>query len=244
VWEEDILHQLMEVLERVAISVTEDSWVWHPGKGDDFSVKSTYVFLDHLLSIYVQRSTLDSFTYKFIWKSGVPSKVSALAWQLLLDRIPTRENLRRRGIITTGNSRCPLCNEVEESACHLFLHCRYTTGFWYAIYRWFGVCVMLLPSLPVSYAMLVGCGSNKKRRKGLLIVWLAMIWSVWKARNNKVFNNVVFEPSVVVDLVHRLSWQWFVHNTAKVPCLLYEWVWNPGDCMLRRGFGCLLSAGW
>jgi hypothetical protein len=155
----------MEVLERVVMSVTVDSWVWNPGKGNGFSVKLTYVFLDHSLYNYVQLSSLESFTYKFIWKSGVPSKVSALAWQLLLNRIPTRENLRRHRIITTGNSCCPLCNEVEESACHLFLYCRYTAGIWYAIYRWFGVCVVLPPSLPVSYAMLVGCGSNKKKKE-------------------------------------------------------------------------------
>jgi hypothetical protein len=67
------------------------------------------------------------------------------------------------------------------------------------------VCSVVPSSVPLSYAVIVGNGSNKKRRKGLS----------------------------VVDHVQRLSWIWFMNNTAKVPFLLYEWIWNPGDCMLR-----------
>jgi hypothetical protein len=56
---------------------------------------------------------------------------------------------------------------------------------------------------------------------------------VWKARNDKIFNNVAFDGSVVMDKVQRLSWSWFMHNTAKSPMLLYEWEWDPGACLLR-----------
>jgi hypothetical protein len=56
---------------------------------------------------------------------------------------------------------------------------------------------------------------------------MAFVWAVWKARNDRVFNNVVVDVPVVFDLIQRLSWKWFVNNTAKVPFLLYEWVWNP-----------------
>jgi hypothetical protein len=81
--------------------------------------------------------------------------------------------------------------------------------------------------------MLIGCGSNKKRRKGLSVVWLAYIWAVWKARNDSLFNNVPFDGSAVMEMVQRLSWQWFIHNTANSLMMLYEWEWDPGACMLR-----------
>jgi hypothetical protein len=211
----------------------EDNWCWNPGGTNGFSVKSTYVYLDHNLSTHAPLSSLESYVLKFISKCGVPSKVSALAWQLLLERIPTRDNLYRRGVIGLEDSRCPCCDEVVESARHLFLHCRHTTMVWYAIMRWFGVTSVLPAAVPMSFAVLVGYGSNKRRRKGLAIVWLAFVWVVWKTRNNKVFDNAMVEVPVMVDLVKRLSWQWFLNNTAKGPCLLYEWEWNPGDCMLR-----------
>jgi hypothetical protein len=232
-WEEIILHEFLEVLARVNIKEEDDIWCWNPGGGDGFSVKSTYGFLDSLLNVRAPLSYLETFAFKFIWKSGVLSKVSALAWQLLLDRIPTRENLRRRDVIRLLDANCPFCALEVESAQHLFLHCRFTARIWFAVLRWYGVVSVLPPSVVSSFALLVGCGSNKKRRKGLAVIWLAFVWAVWKVRNDFVFNNVVVDIEDVLELIQRLSWRWFLIKKTWGSCLLYEWIWNPGDCMLR-----------
>jgi hypothetical protein len=92
---------------------------------------------------------------------------------------------------------------------------------------------VLPPSVPLSYALFVSGGSNKRRRKCFSIVWLAYVWVLWKTRNDIVFNNVAVDVPAVVDRIQRLSWYWFLHNTAKDSCLLYEWVWSPTDCMTR-----------
>ncbi|GAU45902.1 hypothetical protein TSUD_401120 [Trifolium subterraneum] len=137
--------------------------------------------------------------------SGAPSKVSALAWQLLLNRILTRDNLCYRGIIGTAEASCPLCGGVVETSRHLFLHCNFAAGIWYALSRWLGVVAVLPPNVSSSYAVLVGWGSNSKRKKGFSIVWLAFVWAIWKARNDRVFNNKVINGSEVVDFIqHRL----------------------------------------
>jgi hypothetical protein len=109
VWENELLTELLAALEGVIMSDTIDRWIWKPGNGGLFSVKSTYVFLDSTLNISTPRSSLDSFAFKFIWKSGVPSKVSALSWQLLLNKIPTRENLRRRNVLSLELGRVEMC---------------------------------------------------------------------------------------------------------------------------------------
>jgi hypothetical protein len=220
------------LLNLVIITNTEDNWIWNPGGEEGFSLKSTYVFLDHTLNLYQQLPSLLSFAFKFIWKCGVPSKVSAFAWQLLLERLPTRDNLRRRGVVSVEGVSCPLCLAEIESATNLFLHCRFAAGIWYDINRWLGVVSVLPPSVPLSYALLVGGGSNKRRRKCFSIIWLAYVWVLWKTRNDVVFNNVAVDVPTVVDRIHRLSWFWFLNNTAKDSCLLYEWVWSPTDCMM------------
>jgi hypothetical protein len=79
VWEEELFLELMEVLAHVTITMVDDRWVWNPGLEDGFSVKSTYEFLDHTLSGGVHRNSLEAFVFKFIWKNGVPSKVSPLS---------------------------------------------------------------------------------------------------------------------------------------------------------------------
>jgi hypothetical protein len=228
-----MLNELMGLLNTVNILEVDDRWYWTPGGEDGFSVKSTYVFLDHALLSRNLLSPVESFVFKFIWKCGVPSKVSALAWQMLLDRVPTRENLCRRGVVGAVDSMCPFCSLEVESVCHLFLHCSYTAKIWYAVINWYGAVLVLPPNLHLSFVGLVGCGSNKRRRKGLAVVWSAYVWAVWKARNDRIFNNRLFEVVEVVELIQRLSWRWFLNSSALGSSLLYEWVWNPADCMLR-----------
>jgi hypothetical protein len=93
--------------------------------------------------------------------------------------------------------------------------------------------LVLPPTVPLSYALVVGGGSNKRRRKCFSIVWLAYVWVLWTTRNEVIFKNGVADVPTAVDRIQRLSWYWFLHITAKDSCLLYEWVWSPTDCMLR-----------
>jgi hypothetical protein len=55
---------------------------------------------------------------------------------------------------------------------------------------------------------------------------------MWKMRNDGIFNNKVPLVEEVVDNIQRISWHWYMNNVAKGPFLLYEWIWNPGDCMV------------
>ncbi|MCI92963.1 hypothetical protein A2U01_0114261, partial [Trifolium medium] len=50
--------------------------------------------------------------------------------------------------------------------------------------------VVIPPDIRMSYGLLVGCGGNKKIRKGYSIVWLAFMWVIWRFRNDRVFNNI------------------------------------------------------
>ncbi|KAK2428745.1 hypothetical protein QL285_027243 [Trifolium repens] len=96
VWERELLRELEELIRNVVITVVDDKWMWRPNGEDGFSVKSTYVALDTLLLNHNVLTTEQSFAFKIVWKSAAPSKVRAMVWQLLLDRIPTKENLYRR----------------------------------------------------------------------------------------------------------------------------------------------------
>jgi hypothetical protein len=64
-------------------------------------------------------------------------------------------------------------------------------------------------------------------RKGKGVVWLAAIWALWKARNDRVFNDVNVEVDVIVEEVKVLAWKWAMCRTAMPVCLFFEWCWNP-----------------
>jgi hypothetical protein len=47
------------------------------------------------------------------------------------------DRLERRG--GANERRCPLCRCIEESACRLLLHCRYSVWIWGMIKNWLGL---------------------------------------------------------------------------------------------------------
>ncbi|MCI04536.1 putative ribonuclease H protein, partial [Trifolium medium] len=187
VWEEALMRNLMEVISHRGITDAEDRWVWKPNEAEGFTVKSMYIVLEGVLLPQSLLNDFESVVLKNISKSAVPSKVCALAWQLCLDRIPTKENLCRRGIVRIDDSLCSLCGETVETSRHIFLHCRFAADVWYHVNRWLGTMVVLPPDVMMSYGQLVGCGGNKKIRKGFSIVWLAFVWVIWRVRNDRVF---------------------------------------------------------
>ncbi|KAL8549553.1 hypothetical protein ACS0TY_008403 [Phlomoides rotata] len=59
--------------------------------------------------------------FKLIWKNFAPSKVIAHAWRLLWDRLPTKSNLCRRGVLGRNSDlNCCLCRQETETGKHLF----------------------------------------------------------------------------------------------------------------------------
>ncbi|GAU25336.1 hypothetical protein TSUD_375990 [Trifolium subterraneum] len=86
-----------------------DCWCWALGNNGCFTVKSCY---DWLLQ-YRQDEELNGnvlAAIKQLWKNEVPTKVSIFGWRIILDRLPTRMALNRRGILLNPiDLNCILC---------------------------------------------------------------------------------------------------------------------------------------
>jgi hypothetical protein len=149
-------------------------------------------FEDYCCRKTILITQFECFSFNNIWKSVVPSMVSALAWQFFLDRIPMKSNHCPRGIIHVDETTCLLCGVGTETARHLCLHCLFAGDIWYVVNRWLHVMVVLSQEVFASYGQLVGHGRNKRIRKGFLIVWLAFVWVIWKIRNDRIFYNTLF----------------------------------------------------
>ena len=57
------------------------------------------------------------------------------AWRLLKDRLPTRDNLRRKRV-ELHEYVSPLCKSTDESASHLFFHCSKILPIWWESLSW------------------------------------------------------------------------------------------------------------
>jgi hypothetical protein len=65
----------------------------------------------------------------------------------------------------------------------------------------------------------VGCGIGKKGKKGMALIWHSLIWTVWRMRNNRIFNKGVIDVEEAVESIKRMAWQWFIGRMAISSCL-------------------------
>jgi hypothetical protein len=230
-WELVLVTNLLELLEPVNLSMVDDSWWWLPNLDWIFSVNSAYKHLVKDLRPLEGGVVETPVVFDLIWESPAPSKVIAFSWQLLYDRIPTRNNLVDRRIIAPDAPR--YCIGCVETPVHLFLHCPSAISIWYDLFRWLGIVVVIPPNLSVLFEVLRASATNKKIRQGYMLIWHATLWTIWKMRNNFIFANGLFNAKKVVDDIKVLSWKWSLNRMKLLPCLYYEWTWDPGDCMLR-----------
>ncbi|XP_040866060.1 uncharacterized protein [Glycine max] len=107
-----------------------DQWVWAADPSGQYSIRSAYSVLREDISEEAQDGE-----FKELWKLKVPPKVAVFAWRLLKDRLPTRDNLRRKQV-ELHEYLCPFCRTMEESACHLFFHCRKVLPVWWESLSW------------------------------------------------------------------------------------------------------------
>jgi hypothetical protein len=231
VWEEELLKELKVVIDQFVPRVDPDRWGWRPGEDAIFSVNSAYILLSHLPNMEVLKAQWHAGIFKALWKSPTPSKVCGFVWQLLHDRIPTRCNLAKRGIIAVGEaSLCALCSEENETAAHLFMYCEIAQMMWMEIFDWLKVPFGLPHSL-FSMLNCLLCAGNPKVRKGRLMICCAVIWTIWRFRNAVLSDNGAGSIPELVEGVKLASWKWWLARSSCAPCLFYEWKTEPTICL-------------
>ena len=97
--------------------------------------------------------------------------------------ILTKDNLIKRN--SHGSKQCVFCHK-DETIKHLFFECKFASSIWSIIQ----IGSTIYP--PNSIANIFGNGLNgvDNRFKQLIrVAALAVIWSLWLSRNDKVFND-------------------------------------------------------
>jgi hypothetical protein len=231
-WELELVIQLHQILATVVLNEDADSWVWTASEEDSFTVKTAYSSLATDLVNTDMFDADEKHVFEHIWCSPAPSKVVVFSWQLLHYRLPTRSNLAHRNCLPLDVSQaCVMCNGFIETVNHLFLHCNVSFSVWYAVFNWLGVVTVMPPNMFVLFDCFWGAAVGVQRRKGYLLIWHAVVWVIWKARNNIIFNNGVMVAKDVVEEVKVISWRWSISRLLPTPCLLYEWCVEPNICL-------------
>jgi len=177
-------------LEPLNLSQTNDNWSYKWGSN---LFISTQAYLHLLGSVTV------SSVFQWLWNSSFLPKRKVSFWLALIDRLSTREILRRRNM-NLPSYNCVLCHlNVEESLRHLFFDCPFATSCWNIL----GLAQLIQDNL-IDTIPLFRLQINKPF---LMEIIIAMFWRIWFVRNYVIFRNRSHSlQAVKIIFKKKLAW--------------------------------------
>ncbi|XP_057452844.1 uncharacterized protein LOC130744700 [Lotus japonicus] len=170
--------------------------------------------------------------FRLIWASLAPSNVKAFVWRLMLNRVQTKTNLRRRHAIRDDQSlACAFCQHQDETSDHLFCSCAVSMETWRAVLRWFGVSTALPARVKALFVQFPVFGRGNSQKVALVTVWMATCWSLWLFRNCIIFDHGALDAGQVLDLIQVRTWHWIKAKQVNFRNSLYEWKMCPMACL-------------
>ncbi|GKV09172.1 hypothetical protein SLEP1_g20714 [Rubroshorea leprosula] len=190
------------VIEGVKIALGQpDEWEWIHSKDSRYSTKTAYSLLTK-----VPRCPTQEKVFKRVWNPNLPTKISAFNWKLLLNRLPTKSNLLKRGFgVIMGDGNCNLCQEEEEDATHLFLKCKNVRWIWKECDRWWGINIETQEDCWKTFEHPGAWTRNTRIRKGWDCTWSAIVWSIWLMQNQRIFQNQEMDPGGLILVMGIVS---------------------------------------
>ncbi|KAJ3700519.1 hypothetical protein LUZ61_004224 [Rhynchospora tenuis] len=174
----------------VALTSGNDSVYWYWSSSGKFSVSSFYN------SFALAGKTCSPCC--FIWNCKSPPSIKLFLYFLFHDRLLTRDQLRRRNVVTPPF--CVLCSlQQVETSLHLFFHCPFVAAVWSSLQ------LTSLSNIASSFV---------STQEGLLHAMIALqatrfqhtllatsLWGIWLERNQRIFRNSSRPTSVLVDWI-------------------------------------------
>ncbi|KAJ9547496.1 hypothetical protein OSB04_020039 [Centaurea solstitialis] len=151
----DKVEDLEILLKDVVLRNGVDKWCWEGDSDGEYTVSSLRGIIDGVLN-----PPNDNMCF---WNNWLPLRIKCFMWRLLLNRIPTRTNLSKRGV-NTPSLLCPLCNLEEETVDHLFCSCSAVKDLWKWMCDWCMIKVEQPASLNQMLLKILEFGKKKSER--------------------------------------------------------------------------------
>ena len=166
-------YDLVEIAKSIVFTQEDDSLIWQLENKGTYSTSSLY----HVINF---RGICPVFI-PALWKLNVPPRVHVFLWLLSHNKIMTKDNLRKRQIFKP--EECLFCSE-KETVQHLMFDCVVSKIIWTFVFEHFAVCI------GTSYESVARYWVSNSKNSALNSVCAAVLWNIWKFRNDLVFNSV------------------------------------------------------
>ncbi|GJR78919.1 integrase, catalytic region, zinc finger, CCHC-type containing protein [Tanacetum coccineum] len=187
---------LSSIMNSVVLSSSKDRWTCDLSGDGEFKVKVIRNFIDDLF--------LPSSDVATRWVKFIPIKVNVFSWRARRDRLPTRVNLSRRGVLLDSHL-CPLCNAAMEDVQHVFFRCDVARVVLRKICRWWDLDWQEICSFSDWDAWFLSFRLSSRLKSILEGVFYVAWWRIWRLRNQLVFDasppnrSTIFDDIVVCD---------------------------------------------
>ncbi|KHN37448.1 hypothetical protein glysoja_049147, partial [Glycine soja] len=97
-----------------------------------------------------------------------------------------------------------------ESAQHLFISCNLVYQIWLECYMWKSEDLhLVMPnSLDAHFWQNKGLSNSRGECAIWLVIWSAVIFCVWKLRNDAIFRQESVDKKKLVEDIKFVSWSW------------------------------------
>ncbi|XP_023753812.1 uncharacterized protein LOC111902187 [Lactuca sativa] len=212
------LSHLEASLGQARISNTPDTWSYTIG-------------VNGLYTAEAFRNKLDEFTPilpgpKVEWMKEVPLKVRCFVWRAKWGRIPSAHALEVRGV-QTSSTNCGHCMNCVETADHIFTQCELAVTVCNWIMNWCGTNPGDIDSTEKLLLFAANWSQCSMKRKILTMICYGMIWSLWKARNARIFNHEKRSPNQIIDDIQTLVFYWLKHRGSMGSIRWCDWIVSP-----------------
>ena len=176
-------------------SEVDDRYLWQIGGNaprDSFSSSALWNYL------YNQSPPVP--WYRSVWFAGMIPKHGFIMWLVALDRLSTRDRMRRWGV--SVSPLCLFCGSSDECRQHIFFDCPYSGEVWSFFYS-----RLHLSPPPLFEEGLRWVRSPTQDNNINLILRLsfqASVYMIWKERNSRIHSQISRPPASLIAEIQRL----------------------------------------
>ncbi|KAJ0565776.1 putative reverse transcriptase zinc-binding domain-containing protein [Helianthus annuus] len=191
----------------------EDRWRWVGSKDSPFAVKSLRKVMEEKL-----------FGSSSHWLKWVPIKLNCFICWAFQNRISVASNLLVRGVpLISGD--CVHCHNFLETVDHIFIHCDKAKQVWRRVLVWSNCDFTWMENLE-QLRLLLEEADSALRHKFLLGIAYLVLWSLWKARNDRIFKGINRSVEAITEEVVSSLFNWIKFSSNNMTYGWEEWTGN------------------
>ncbi|XP_010666358.1 uncharacterized protein LOC104883517 [Beta vulgaris subsp. vulgaris] len=179
---------ICQTKQKFKAAYTNNNWL-DGSKGN--SIKVGYIWL---------RGQMETVRWHhWVWNSLNIPKHSFISWLTILGKLRTRERLGMVGICS--DTSCLLCTSGNDSCSHLFFQCEFSHQVCQGVMGWFHIHSNSRENLYVHWRKWGWKFKTKYQQQVAYASLAAVVYHIWRARNNALWNQIVLRPDLVIKQI-------------------------------------------